>query len=140
MSLNTFVTSALLVVFPLGAHAQEHEHGGASEKLGTVHFATSCSAAAQPQFDRAVALLHSFEFPRAIEGFGQALKTDPTCAIADWGIAVARWTNPFAAGIRGAAILQQGRETIEQARTIGPKTDRERAYVEAVAKLYIDTD
>jgi len=141
MSLKTFGWSALLVTLvPLGANAQGHEHGGASEKLGTVHFATSCNAEAQPQFDRAVALLHSFEFPRAIEGFGQTLKTDPSCAIADWGIALARWTNPFAVGIRGPAVLQQGREAIEQARKIGAKTDRERAYVEAVAKLYTDTE
>jgi hypothetical protein len=52
------------------APAQEHEHGAAAtEKLGTVQFATSCSAAAPPQFNRAVALLHSFDFARAIAGF-----------------------------------------------------------------------
>ena len=55
--------SALILVSVPGA-AQEHAH--ASEKLGTVHFATSCSAAAQPTFDRAVTLLHSFEFGSAI--------------------------------------------------------------------------
>ena len=49
----------------------------AIEKLGTVAFATSCNAAAQPQFNRAVALLHSFEFPRAIDAFGATLTTDP---------------------------------------------------------------
>ena len=36
--------------------AQEHQHGNV-EKLGTVHFATSCNGVAQKEFDRAVALL-----------------------------------------------------------------------------------
>src|SRR5471032_2801558 len=91
------------------AAAQEHEHMGApGEKLGTVHFATSCSAAAQPQFDRAVALLHSFEFGSAIDGFDAAAKTDPGCAMAHWGIALSRWGNPFAAIQRAAPQLQLG--------------------------------
>jgi len=38
--------------------AQEHQHGK-GEKLGAVHFATSCNAEAQKEFDRGVALLHS---------------------------------------------------------------------------------
>src|SRR5688572_7305961 len=43
------------------AAGQDHAHTSpAGEKLGTVHFATSCTPAAQPAFDRAVSLLHSF--------------------------------------------------------------------------------
>src|SRR5580765_6969118 len=101
MSPSTFATSAGVVVLMLagGANAQEHEHALAAEKLGTVAFATSCSPAAQPQFNRAVALLHSFEFLRAIDGFGATLTTDPSCAMAEWGIALSRWSNPFVAGI-----------------------------------------
>ena len=42
--------------------AQQHEHGPpADEKLGRVSFKTSCAAGAQPLFNRAVALLHSFD-------------------------------------------------------------------------------
>ena len=59
-------------------------------------FETSCSAAARPEFNRAVALLHSFEFaPRDRDRFSATLTTDPSCAIADWGIALSRWGNPF---------------------------------------------
>src|SRR5262245_55355614 len=83
--------------------AEQHEHAAGDEKVGTVRFATSCGAEAQPQFNRAVALLHSFEFGRAIEGFGATLKADPSCAMAEWGIALSRWGNPFALGIRPAA-------------------------------------
>src|SRR3989442_916387 len=140
------VRSSLVVgvvsVFTLAsgaAAAQEHEHGAAAaEKLGTVHFATSCSAAAQPSFDRAVALLHSFEFGRAIAGFDATLKADPSCTISYWGIALSRWGNPFAVGAKPAAAQQQGRAAIERAKASPPKTDREKAYVDAASKLYAD--
>ncbi len=120
------------------AGAQEHEHAAASppEKLGTVHFATSCSAPAQTQFDRAVALLHSFEFARATDAFAGVAAADPGCGIAYWGAALAAWGNPFAAGQKTPAQLQRGRDAIERATRAGLRSDRERAYVAAVAELY----
>src|SRR5476649_1311429 len=89
---------AVLFVFAAArGMTQEHEHGN-GEKLGEVHFATSCNEVAQREFNRAVALLHSFQFGRAIEGFNAVLGNDPTCAIAYWGIALSDWSNPFAPG------------------------------------------
>src|SRR5262245_51253794 len=130
---------AFVALVAAAAAAQEHAHGGAAgERLGTVHFATSCSAAAQPTFDRAVALLHSFEFGRAIAGFEATLKTDPACTISYWGIALSRWGNPFGVGAKPAGPMQQGRAAIERARAQPPKSEREVAYVDAAAKLYTD--
>jgi tetratricopeptide (TPR) repeat protein len=135
----------LVFTFALGiaaaAAAQDHDHGAsAGDQLGTVKFETSCSAAARPQFNRGVALLHSFEFGRAIEAFTTTLETDPSCAMAEWGIALSDWSNPFGVGIRAARALKLGREAVERARTLNPKTDRERAYVDAVSQLYDRTD
>ncbi len=131
----------LAVLAPRPVAVQEHEHMGApGEKLGTVHFATSCDPRAQPVFDRAVALLHSFEFGAAAAAFEAALVADPSCAMTQWGIALCRWSNPFAVDIRPASQLQQGLAAIERARAIGAKTDRERAWIEAAAKLYLDAD
>jgi hypothetical protein len=110
------------------------------EKLGTVHFATSCLATAQPQFDRGVTLLHSFEFGAAIAAFEGARKLDPGCAMAEWGIALSRWSNPFAVGTRTAQQLQQGLAAVERARAISEMNERERAYIDAVANLYADAD
>jgi hypothetical protein len=81
-----------LLILSASSLTQEHTHGN-SEKLGTVHFATSCNGAAQQKFDRAVALLHSFEFSRAADGFTAALRVDPKCGIAYWGIALSQWSN-----------------------------------------------
>ena len=132
-------TLALTVALGMAvaASAQDHEHGAStSEQVGTVVFATSCSAAAQARFNRGVALLHSFEFGRAIDAFTTTLTADPSCAMAEWGIALSRWSNPFVVAIRPAASLTLGRDAVERAMTLGPKTDRERAYVEAVSRLY----
>ena len=139
MSLISSATlAAVLALVSARDAAAQHQHAPAAEKLGSVVFATSCSAAAQPQFNRAVALLHSFEFLRAIEAFGATLKTDPSCAMAEWGIALSRWSNPFAVGIRPPAPLRQGRDAVERAKAIGTKDNREQAYLDAVSRLYAD--
>ena len=103
-----------------------------------MHFTTSCNPAAQQHFDRAVALLHSFQFSRAIDGFNAALKADPSCAIANWGSSLGLWSNPFTPGLKAASQLQDGRQAAERGRVIGAKTERERAYIAAVSKLYAD--
>lgn len=129
---------ALMTLAP-PAIAQDHVHppSGPDEKLGTVHFPTSCKAEVAPSFDRAVALLHSFEFGAAIKGFEQVLAADSTCAMAHWGIAMSRWSNPMAAGNRAAAQLERGRLAVDAAsRHATRATQRERGYIAAVAELY----
>src|SRR5678815_4736610 len=118
--------------------AQEHVHPGASrEKLGTVHFATSCSVATRDQFDRAVALLHSFEFAGSIAGFRSVLAVDSSCAMAHWGIALSQWSNPMAAGNRSPEQLMRGRIAADSAvQKSARATKRERLYAAAVEKPY----
>ena len=122
-------------LFSVGSllHAQELPP---RQKLGTVSFGTSCTPAAQPIFNRAVSLLHSFEFRHAIEGFNQTLKTDPACGIAYWGIALSAWGNPFAPGIKPEKQIQAGLDAVKSARAAGSGTQREKDYVAAVSLLY----
>lgn len=129
-----YVVSCLAISDPALAQDHAHQAGG----LGSVHFTTSCTALAQPTFDRAVALLHSFEFGEAIAAFEATAQADPACAMTQWGIAVARWSNPFAVGTRSPQQLQQGRDAVERARAIGARTERERGYIDAIAHLYTD--
>jgi tetratricopeptide (TPR) repeat protein len=137
MGIIKTVACSLALGLAASVAAQDHDHGAVTaEQLGTVAFATSCNATAQPRFNRGVALLHSFEFGRASAAFTAVLEADPSCAIAEWGIALSAWSNPFVVNIRPAAPLKQGRDAVERARTLGPKTDRERAYVDAVSQLY----
>lgn len=133
--------AVILTVPAFAAYSQGHPHpqSAPTEKLGTVHFATSCSPKVALQFDRAVALLHSFEFGASIQAFNEVLATDSTCAMAYWGIALSRWTNPMAAGNRSVAQLQQGKQAVDAAMRLGGRaSERERGYIRAVSQLYDD--
>ncbi len=132
-----FIAAIMLTLVASRSIAQEQQHVS-GEKLGTVHFATSCNEAAQKEFNRAVALLHSFQFDRAIEGFNAVVEEDATCGIAYWGIALSDWSNPFALGAKDKSQLQAGQTKAERGKTVGAKTERERAYIAAVGKLYSD--
>ena len=139
LSPRIFIHGLLAVILAAGSTMeQEHEHATGDEKLGTVRFATSCNPAAQKEFDRAVALLHSFQFSRAINGFNAALKADSSCAMAYWGVALSQWSNPFAPGLKAVSQLADGRQAAERGLALEAKTEREASYVKAVSKLYAD--
>ena len=106
-----------------------------AERLGKVHFDTTCAPSVAAEFDHAMALLHSFEFPAAIAGFERVLKADSQCGIAAWGIAMSVWGNPFS-GLRAPRVIQDGQAAVERAQTIGAQSTREREFIAAVARLY----
>ncbi len=109
----------------------------APERLGAVQFSTTCSSAVAVAFDRAVALLHSFEFGASTRAFSEVAAADPQCAMAHWGIALSAWSNPMAPGVRASAQLRTGRSAIDVAETLAlGASARERAYIAAAAKLY----
>ena len=137
MTRTTRIGAIPLLLAGACSMAQEPEQGNI-EKLGSVNFATSCNQAAQRDFNRAVALLDSFQFRRAIEGFNAALGDDATCSIAYWGVSLSYWGNPFAPGIKDKRVLQLGGESAARGRSIGAQTERERDYVAAVGTLYGD--
>jgi tetratricopeptide (TPR) repeat protein len=135
-SLSTALFTALaLAATHVSAQHEEHASGQPAEGLGTVEFANSCAPDTARDFNRAVALLHSFEFRSAIESFNAVLAEDEACAIAYWGIAMGYWGNPFA-GVRSAAALEQGLAAVEKARATGMPTPRERDFIEAVVELF----
>src|SRR5277367_2563369 len=123
MSRIKIIAAILLPLVALPSVAQEHQHE-TGEKLGAVHFLTSCNGAAQRDMNHAVALLHSFQFSRAIEGFNVVLGEDATCGIAYWGIALSDWSNPFAAGMKDKGQLQAGSDSAEHGRILGANTER----------------
>ena len=132
------LASLLLLAAQLDAQAHDHSVTSA-DKLGTVHFHTSCMASTAPAFDHAVALLHSFEFGAAIKGFNDVLAADPHCAMADWGIALARWGNPMAPVNRAPTLLAGGRDAASAGTALGANApERERGYISAVNQLYAD--
>jgi tetratricopeptide (TPR) repeat protein len=126
------------VLLPAAAVAQHEGHGPADAgKLGSVQFQTSCAPSQRADFNRAVALLHSFWFTEAIATFNGVLAADPSCAIAHWGLALSQWGNPFA-GLRAPQQVELGRAAILKAQATGSPTPRERAYIDAAAALFTD--
>jgi len=137
----SIAAATVLCLLPARVLTQGHAHpsAGSPEKLGTVHFATSCSPAVAPRFDRAVALLHSFEFGASIRAFDEVIAADSTCAMAHWGIALSRWSNPMSAGNRSPAQLRLGKQAADAALRLGAgASERERGYIRAVSQLYED--
>jgi tetratricopeptide (TPR) repeat protein len=125
------------------ADQQHHHHEMTAEKLGNVHFAVSCSEDAQKQFDRAVALLHSFGYGRAEKAFNTVAETDPDCAMAYWGVAQTQFHQYWAAAAPAMAPkpeeLQKGSAAVEKARSTGKPSQREKDYIEAIGIFYKDS-
>ncbi|MGH8634065.1 MAG: hypothetical protein ACRET7_08025 [Burkholderiales bacterium] len=109
------------------------------EKLGNIRFPVSCTAEAQQQFNRAVAMLHNFWYPQSVNAFTEITKADPDCAMAYWGIAMGERTNPLV-GAPPAALAKRGWEAIEKAKAGSAKTQRERDYIAAMDVYYKDWD
>src|SRR3954452_18438781 len=105
------------------------------ERLGEVNFPISCSPAAQQQFDRAVAMQHSFFFPETVKAFTAIAEKEPSCAMAYWGIAISQRPNPLVGPFPGD-VLKRGWEAIEKARAASQTTEREIAWIEALAAYY----
>ncbi len=109
----------------------------AQDALGTVDFRVSCSAPAQAAFNRAVALLHHMTYPRAREAFEAVARTDPQCAMAQWGIAMTLF-QPLWPTRPGPRELQRGWEAAQAALRSPALSERERLLARAGAAFFED--
>jgi tetratricopeptide (TPR) repeat protein len=134
-------TTAFVAATLFAAQAFAHEDDAkksSSQVLGQVSFKTSCSKAAQPKFNRAVALLHSFWYTEAEAAFKDIVAQEPGCTIAYWGLASILMNNPIAGQGSVGKAPEMAQAALEQARANPPKTQRERDYLEAVSAYYKD--
>src|ERR1700685_757050 len=124
----------VLAAFAAVADEGNHHEDLTTDQLGTVHFPVSCAASVQKPFERGVALLHSFWYEEAEKEFEQIAKDDPHCAMAHWGIAMSIWHELW--NQPDAATIARGHAEVKSARSLHPKTDRERDYITAVDEFY----
>jgi tetratricopeptide (TPR) repeat protein len=136
--LALLVGAALNLPISAIAHEDEPIPAGAPDKLGSVMFPVSCSPAAQEQFNRALAMLHSFFYPEAGKTFARVTEIDPSCAIGHWGVAMSRWYPLWFPPTRES--FEQGKAALERAVATGAATERERAYIAALGQFYGDFD
>lgn len=132
---RAFLALALLVPFWLTAQ-ETHDHT-APEELGVVSFSVSCKPGTQQEFDRGVALLHSFAYTAAQSAFRSVAERDPHCAMAHWGIAMAYFHQLWEPHLSPTAI-STGQEEIRLAQQIGTTSERERKFIQALALIYQD--
>ncbi|GAA0523923.1 hypothetical protein GCM10009415_01410 [Chitinophaga japonensis] len=108
--------------------------GPPDKQLGTVGFKTSCSGKAQEDFNLAIALLHSFEYDEAEKVFAKVIDEAPECAMAYWGVAMCNYHplwNPST-----PAELEKGAKAAAIAMSLEKKSQRESAYIAAIASFY----
>jgi tetratricopeptide (TPR) repeat protein len=125
----------MLVLAGPPAFSRDDAPAKVAEELGQVTFPTSCSAAVQPLFERGVKLLHSFWWQEGEKTFREVLNHEPQCAIAAWGLATILIGNPFGPG-PSTANVERAAMAIASGHTAGAKSEREQAYIEAVAAYW----
>ena len=101
-------------------------------------FTTSCAPRVSHDFERAVALLHSFAYTASENAFHHVAAADPSCAMAHWGVAMSYihplWSPP------GDVELSKGQAQIDEARRLDARSERERQFIAAAAAYYRDSD
>ncbi len=138
--LTAAVLSIALSALPPQAFAESPapRQVGDLGQVGNVDFPISCDPAVQKDFDRGLALLHSFFYPEARRVFLEIAERDPDCAMAHWGVAMTYyhplWTAP------DSSELAAGQAAVERALAARERSDREDSYIRAIQAYYKGLD
>jgi hypothetical protein len=128
------VSLSLLFIVSLSSGQELHDHA-APEKLGKVSFSISCAPSVQEQFNRGVALLHSFAYTSAEQTFQGVARMDPQCGMAHWGVAMTYFHQVWSPNLPPPAFPEGQNEMLEATR-LSAKSDRERQFIHALGALY----
>ena len=134
MLFSRTILAVLLVSAAVPGFSQASTAPAVSPGLGKVSFPTSCKPEVQSEFERGVALLHSFQYGAAENSFAEVSRKDPQCAIAYWGLGMSVY-HPLWDGA-DAKTIAHGVGYMEKARAIGAKDARERMYIDALSAFY----
>src|SRR5215467_8224958 len=137
-SLATAATIAATVAAGMSAAPPAFGQEESDQRLGRVHFQTSCNETAQRRFDRGMRYQHSFWYRQSKTIFEEVLNADAECAIAYWGIALSLLYNPHAPP--PPENLPLGLAALQKGKALGAKTERERDYIDALLVFYTDYD
>jgi len=141
MSLRTFIGGVLLLVAGLTALDAETAavpEPGDLRAAGSVDFKVSCAPEVRSEFIRGVALLHSFFYEEARRIFTEVAAKDPTCAMAQWGIAMTWWHPIWTPPTPDE--MSAGKAAIGKAMGMTAGTERERGFIQALNVYYDSSD
>lgn len=133
MDVRFRLLTATLALCTFSAPAHEHDAPSAipaSAHLGTVSFENSCKAKVKGEFNRGIALLHSFWLDEAERVFKNVISVDPDCSMAYWGEAMSH-TNQVNGG-PALSDLAPAREALAKADAANEKDAREAAYIQSL--------
>jgi len=134
----SFLAAVISTLTVLTAGTSTVPKPGDLRTVGTVDFPVSCAPAVQAEFTRGVALLHSFFYEEARRIFTGVAEKDPTCAMAQWGIAMTWWhpiwTPPT------SEEMKAGKAAADKAMAMKTGTDREREFITALNAYYNTPD
>src|SRR5260370_14554393 len=116
---------------------EDHHHALTQEEIGSVHFSTTCLKTVENGFNRAVSLLHSFQYEQARQAFSEISNQDPQCAMAKWGVTMSHYH-----GLWDNGDLAAGRVALHQPQQIvaaNPKnSQRDAPYIDSFVRIYLD--
>lgn len=136
--------AALVLVLSCAALGQQHDHGAESKDSGPApllagmghlhHPITTSNAMAQRYFDQGLTLVYGFNHDEAARSFAYAAKLDPKCAMAYWGIALARGPN-YNEWVINAGREKTSAEAIQKAQSLASGANpAEQDYIRAFSK------
>jgi tetratricopeptide (TPR) repeat protein len=140
MHRSLVATAGILVFMLLASPGRAEMPPTLIEGLGNHHHPIATNnAEAQKFFDQGLILTFGFNHPEAIRMFEKAHELDPSSPMPLWGKALALGPNY---NIDVDAVREKlAYETVQKARALAAKApERERAYVEALAIRYSDSD
>src|SRR5215208_1689094 len=123
---------ALAQQMPAAGHTDHQDHSDHTAQLGSVQFVTTCNPAVQADFNRAVAMYHSFWWEPAREAFSAIAAADPSCGMAYWGLALSWLQNPFT--VPNPQWVQQGCAAAGRGGAGGGGAERGRAFIGGVTE------
>ena len=144
MSIRTFFGGAtFLAVLIAGLTALKAETSvvpepGDLRAAGAVDFKVACAPGARSEFNRGVALLHSFFYEEARRIFTSVAEQDPKCAMAQWGIAMTWWHPIWTPPAPNE--MSAGKAAIQKAMGMTAGTERERSFIAALNAYYNTPD
>jgi tetratricopeptide (TPR) repeat protein len=142
------VSAGLFLAVAAASAGQQHDHGAGSQEsgqnvtpaplligLGHLHHPiTTSSPLAQRYFDQGLTLVYGFNHEEAARSFGYVATLDPKCAMAHWGVALARGPNYNESEI-DAGREKTAAEAVKKAEALAAGSSaREQAYIRALAK------
>ena len=131
----TFLGALIAGLTAVGTETTVVPEPGDLRAAGTVDFNVSCAPEARSEFNRGVALLHSFFYEEARRIFTEVAARDPNCAMAQWGIAMTWWHPIWTPPTPDE--MSAGEAAIEKAMGMTVGTERERGFIQEIGRAHV---